>query len=804
MAIALIITRYLLIKKTKIPNLLFLISTFLILLIAYYRWVSNRYIFCPYEHVFPVKYIDLVFIIYECLFFLKLNSWVNPEQGPKYTFDSFLIDVPIISGDKDIFSRKAFSKELAIKIQSRMQEASGSLAIGINGTWGSGKTSFMNMIKENLHKKNRIIIDFNPWRSASSSKIIEDFFELLISEIQKYDPELSDNITKYAKTLTKINKNFITESLETITEFLFKSPNKNESYNLINESILKTKKQIIIFIDDLDRLDLNELMEVLRLIRNTANFKNVAYIVAYDKGYILEAVKKFNTFNYKTFLEKIFQFEFLLPSYESSILKNQIKLLLKKKMRSAFSIPIDAAVDYAGISGKNITNRIISTQRDVIRLCNSLLFEINEVKYEVNFIDFYFVQLLKLKFSGVYKAISEYKELFFITEKSLLRLRTLNEKNINEEFLNTLRLLDEKREVSKPGEEKETIFEEYIHGNTSEELSQIEKDIIVEIVKEILREKELREGFESKDYKSFVYSGNFHKYFSIQLLETDLSADEFEKHRTGDFEAYKKKMFQWIDQGHVSEILDKLEKIVDFSNKNEWENHLLILLEIGKYQFNKNGPYGINYREIIDVLNYPDKRTQTLFFDDKVAYINYVREFFTNAHDPFTFEGGILTAALTHIVRLPLSDKEIEDFLLGYFKKYCAAHKEITADFRELYRNAVTRKSEYGSELVPIPEAKELFILYFRTYLKSSELGTFIRQIEPGVELFEIQREWLNVFFPSWTDFEKYLETAENVRKEMPPYSEFLSFYDKLKSNSYNPIKFEFNLLRPTRWATRD
>lgn len=51
-------------------------------------------------------------------------------------------------------------------------------------------------------------------------------------------------------------------------------------------------KPFAIFIDDLDRLEGDELFEVLRLIRVTANFRNMVFVVAYDREYICNVLNQ--------------------------------------------------------------------------------------------------------------------------------------------------------------------------------------------------------------------------------------------------------------------------------------------------------------------------------------------------------------------------------------------------------------------------------------------------------------------------------------------------------------------------------
>jgi KAP family P-loop domain len=795
--LTLIISRFSLLNNVRVSNFTFGILSFWFIIFLVCRF-STSYIYSPYNFKCGIKYVDLVFIFFIAVALLKLKSWVNPEIGPKYFYEPFQLDVPLNRGSQDLYNRKKFAFDLAEKIQSRIRQTNvGSLAIGISGEWGSGKTSFCNFIIENLDYKNRIVIEFNPWRSSSPEKIIIDFFALLINQIKKFQPDLSNEISKYAKTLAEIDENIITKSVETFSDFLFNSDSKNETYDLINNIIKKSNKQIIIFIDDLDRLDTKEIVEVLRLIRNTANFYNVVYLVSYDKKYILEGVKTFNEYNYRQFLEKIFQIEFLLPKFDSAMLRNEIKTTLIKSIGAQDSPEISAAIDYSGISGKSITNRVIKTQRDVIRFTNSLLFDIKRTRNEVNIIDFYFVQLLKVKFADVYQFLSEHNDLLFIRENKKLRLRATDEKGVNEDFLLAHRILGNKDKSE--SELKDTFFEKYITNNS--DLTEIDKDVILEIVNELLREKYLKVNSLSSDFKSFVFSSNFTKYFNVELLETDFSDYEFESVRVEIFEKYFAKVTEWIAQGKISDVLDRLEKIGDFATRQEWENHLHILVLVGKYQLKKSGAYGINYRQIIEILNYPVGRKGAIrFFADDVEYFDFVKKFFAVAPDPYVLESNILTAALTPVVNLKLTDAEIQDQLLEYLRKYCREHDKITPEIRDLYKNCVSRKIGSVDQYEVLPEANDLFKSYFLKYLQSEELGSFIRQLEPGSKKYIFILDWFHEFFAGWDELENFLATSTNIKLNRSSFDEFMDFYTKYKHNGYKEIEYEFKHLKPVGW----
>lgn len=800
-----IIVLFGILSNKRISNTLFIFLFFLFTLFVYCRLFTNVYTYTPFYWFPTVKYIDYLFLLFGSITTLKIYNWLNQFQKPQYFNSPFLIDFPINDSSEDIYKRSEFAELLAEKIQSELKNKNaGAIAIGINGPWGSGKTSFSNLINEKLNSENRIIIHFNPWRSASPAKIIEDYFELLISELEQWDSKLSKDVSSYATTLTKIDENLITKSVEAITDYIFSSPNKNESYDKINNAIARLKKQIIIFIDDLDRLDMNETIEVLRLIRNTANFNSVVYIVSYDKGYVLEAVKKFNPYNYRSFLEKIFQFEFLLPGFDNAITRNRLKGLLTDSLNSQYHPFINSAVDFAGLSGKNITSKVLRNNRDVLRFSNSLLFEIKNVISEVNFIDFYLIQLLKLKFTSIYNLLADHFEIYFIQENGLFRLRTLSEKDVSEQVLSTIRLLKSQNQNNE-SQEKTTLFELYIKSNISENYTELEKDTILEIVDLLLKEKDLRVDSASKDYKSFVFSKNFNIYFNIKVLESNFTAKEFEEFRYSNFEKYKAIIFKWIKMGRLSDVQEKLEKILDFSNKQEWENHWKLLVEIAKHQYKESGVYGINYREIIDVLNYPNKPKGIghVFFANRDEYLDYVWDIFRKAPEPYVIESSILTSALTPYASLPFSNEQIENQLLNYFKKYCKDHAEITTVFRDLHKNAVKKSDTYGRDFEIQKEAQQLFVDHFLNHLTGSQLSGFIKHTEPEQELYEINYEWVRTFFnePDFYDkLEHYLENSDGIKKEIDHYEEFMNFYELFRHNNYQPVEFQFVHLKPSRW----
>lgn len=800
----LIITIHLFMIKKRVTNSFFCTSLFLFILFGYCRAFSGKYSFEAYYWFPSSKYIDYLFLIFGCLVIIKIWNWLSLDTEPNYKDIPFLIDKPVGTSGVDKFGRKAFAKKIAEKIQSKLKDdKAGSLAIGINGVWGSGKTSFINMIKGAIDESNRIIIDFNSWRSASATKIIEDFFELLIAELKPYDPSLSNNLSNYAKSLTKIDEGVLSKSVDVVLDLFEEDKSKNEIYDYINESIKKIKRQIIIFIDDLDRLDKKEIIEVLRIIRNTANFNNVVYVVSYDKSYVLTAIEDFNKYNYKSFLEKIFQFEFSLPMYEHGVLRNEIKILLKEGLEPNLHKQIDRVVDSREFYGINFTNEIIKTYRDVIRLVNSLLFEIDTIKEETFFYDFYLLQLLKLQFPKVHEGLIDNRYLFFTTdgENGIYRFKTVDEAwTGDDELFFNLAFKNNSYTTTNTNEGKSKLcIEMFLDENENElDLTGYDKSLIIHLLKTLIKLKEGNQESDDRElYKSFAYPANFHKYFAFRLYEGDISAKEFEEFRQKDFASFKRKILEWVDEGKYSLLIDRLEKVQDFSSITEFENHVLILFELGRLQSSDNlkNPYAMDHSIILRSLEYPTKRGTLKVYANKEDYRKFIMKTLHESPKPRIYESHLIARLIGGPIDFVFTRAELSDINFEFFKEYCDNNERITFEFSQLHNNAIEPTSSLSQPYKIRDDAEELYRSYSRENITACELSGIIRQSSPGQEYYYIDKDWPFKIFASWEGFEIFLESSEKIKKEVNCYKEFLKYYEKTKGNNYGAVEFPFEYL---------
>lgn len=575
------------INKRKISNELFCWSVFITILYVAAR-TGHQYIFLGfgYASIHALYYADWIILFFTGMLFIKTASaWFN-KKAPAYENDPFIFDAPIKKSKDDLFQRQKFAEQIAIKVKSG-NGGNGAVSIGINGPWGSGKTSFLNMILDKIETRNRIIIRFEPWKSKSTMEIIKDFFDLLIENIGPINKKLSFSLREYADKLVELDNNIYTKTFKSLSSFVFPAPKgKSSLYNEINKDIAAIKQQIIVVIDDLDRLDKAEIIEVIRLIRNTADFNGVTFIVCYDKGYILSAIKQLNEFNHQHYLEKIFQFEFVLPVFDYDILKQELLKIADaaltegqvKEMNDILYRTIDEGTDFKPV--------FLKTQRDIIRFANTFFFELKNLEGEIDMEDLFCIHLLKLKYQHIYDLLIREKDLFFVPQQlfmgdDILRLRLSSELNLRSFLERAPR--GETHTYDGTAMKEKFAFEEYVEEHRELlALTHAELDLIVNFFKSLFDDKSLyRKRFLSTN--EIVYAQSFDKYFAYDLLKNNLSTIDFNNARNGSFEGFITYLNHKVNANHAGPLMDKLMLVKTFPSKEATEKYFQGLCYFGNF-----------------------------------------------------------------------------------------------------------------------------------------------------------------------------------------------------------------------------
>ena len=454
---AIVLCIYRLYKRFHISDKRILISLILLVVWCYYRFFEHVWAFEPFTFWNGLKYVDAIaaFLVGNLLvrvfsykgyvsnlliniasFFERKTSllkdlWNEYIKNKKLDNEpkGFCFDSPISKSEEDLLNRK----ELAIDVCKRIQNTANrdtSFAIGVTSEWGNGKTSFLNLIERHLDKNKRVIIHYNPWLNSDKKSATLSFFDEMSAALKVYDSSLSNDILKYAKMLIDSSADKYANLLNTCLG-LDGTPTLRERFEEINDAIKRTKLQIVVFIDDLDRLYDSEILEVLSLTRNSANFSNTIFIVAYDRNYLVSALEKVNNYHPHAYLEKIFQLELPLPQFErdiiAKILKDKLlpylldedKIELNKVITTSIN-KYDSSYYIYNKRSRTISDFIldgIKTIRDVNRLVNSFLVSYDSLKREIILADLLKLELLKIRYLGAYELLANNMKQFLTSDE---------------------------------------------------------------------------------------------------------------------------------------------------------------------------------------------------------------------------------------------------------------------------------------------------------------------------------------------------------------------------------------------------
>jgi hypothetical protein len=773
------------------------------ILFAGYLWcrVQNIYDYTEMQ-LFPAfAYADILILPILGVWTIKITELLLPfKPTNNANFIPFLTDQP---SKTDFLGRSEPARKIAQRIQANAhayvngeRNYADTLAIGICGPWGSGKTTFLNLIKNELPKGGFLEINFNPWRSTGTDKIVEDFFELLISELKKYDFSLSKNLHSYAKSLTTIDENIGTKIVQTVSDF-FETTDMNALYDSIENALKNGNRQIVVFIDDIDRLDPPEIMQVLKIIRNTANFSNLIYLVAYDNAYIHEAIKFINIHNPKSFLEKIFQIEFQLPIYDPAITHTFLKEQLKEKLPQ-LSLDIIETTLGAQNEGFMLTDHIILTQRDAIRLINSLVLEFELISFEVCFYDFYLLQLLKLKFNTIYRHIAEHRDQIFLTNDpsiNYIRLRYIDEnKKAHEELLT----IDNANKFPNFGKEKSIREESYLHNyllklKSSGQLSDENMLIVEKLAAELLDSNRIfNKKHPNESSKVFARKRNLFKYFALDLHSSDISHEELQKSRQQPFEIYEQRINSWIAEGKTRTLFDSLCSLEEFTQKDEFENHLKALFKVGRNLAGDRTFDNVDYNRVWAIVILPKTKTGNAFYINDEAYAEFLTGLFNMNTENLNFPANLLDVALLQPDPYPFPFTTIEHMLIDILKKCLERPNPFDHTFWNIYHNCNKNSGRYLTDANP--EAKTLSAASFKTKATNRELKYFVQQSHPH-DYYMLHMFVVELFMDNKANLGAWLNNTLQLDRSSDDYLEFVRFFEKTKLANWGPVEFKFEYL---------
>ena len=341
-------------------------------------------------------------------------------------------DKAIESSEQDLLGRVTFSKQLGEAIYK--YDGKDGLVLGVFGKWGTGKTSILNMVVNEINylsdndDDSPIIVNFSPWNYSDKDNLISLFFRVLKNKL---------NMDKYEETRKKIGKALtdysdaldalalvpmVGSGLATILKTIAKAQgaelSKDVDIDTTKENLETvlgdTNQKIVVIIDDIDRLTNTQIRDIFQLVKQVGNFPNIIYVLSMDRDVVCRALESVHDIDGAEYLEKIVQIPFEIPA------------LLKPRLREIFLTNLENTVKTISDNPKidqsywsevftNCIEPYIETLRDVNRVINTFQFRYKILYAETAFEDMVALTTIEVLEPQLYQWIGRNKDLLCST-----------------------------------------------------------------------------------------------------------------------------------------------------------------------------------------------------------------------------------------------------------------------------------------------------------------------------------------------------------------------------------------------------
>lgn len=292
---------------------------------------------------------------------------------------SSITDKPIQSTQDD----KLRSKRYALALSDFIADSDTPMTVGLQGEWGTGKTSMMYMLREQFQKMNIATSWVNTWEysmfrgaAETTPAVLRGMLEQLVTSCKRENQwTLKD---EGQETLKKVGRFFVrlgnqavanqtgldvmaaAEGNEGAAASAEVADIKEDIRDIIQKLIddqANRYKRVVFFVDDLDRIPPSDAVEVLEALKNMFDIPNCIFVLAIDYEVVVKGLEgKFgkkteeNEREFRSFFDKIIQVPFTMPTGAYTI----DQLMQDKLSGMGMAIPKEYMDEYAAVVGYTV------------------------------------------------------------------------------------------------------------------------------------------------------------------------------------------------------------------------------------------------------------------------------------------------------------------------------------------------------------------------------------------------------------------------------------------------------------------
>lgn len=296
-----------------------------------------------------------------------------------------LLRAPDLNVDKnDPFAEGALDrKNIAEGVAELLASLNGPFVLSIDSPWGTGKTTFIQMLKVLLEEKGHPCLYFNAWETDFSADPLVAFVGELDNIFQSFAPDeierikliksmraVTSIVAKRAfptalkiatvgvvdaeELLEKFASDFTGKLGDDVVETYLKERRANSVFReKLNELIERAsdfgkKVPAIIFVDELDRCRPDYAIELLERVKHLFNVPNVIFVISIDKKQMCSSLSAVYGagIDGNSYLKRFFDIELKLSAVGNELFCDS--LMRRMSLDSFFSSRLSSGSDELG------------------------------------------------------------------------------------------------------------------------------------------------------------------------------------------------------------------------------------------------------------------------------------------------------------------------------------------------------------------------------------------------------------------------------------------------------------------------
>jgi predicted KAP-like P-loop ATPase len=323
---------------------------------------------------------------------------------------------------------------------------SGCVVVGVHGPYGSGKSSLLNLVEQELARsakdKSPVVVRFNPWNFSTVDQLILMFFKTLSVTLGSRDKSqaaraIGEKLDQFGELLAPIGTlvaassawGVILQIPVVIARILRRKqlPTPEQVKEELDRLLVSYRRRLVVIIDDIDRLEPERIRLLFRLVRLNADFKNTTYLLAFDRAVAERALTE-EGLPGRAYLEKIVQVSYDLPQPE----ERRVAEILFEELNATVGAIEEGEGGWDSHRWANMYHagfkRFFRTIRDVKRYVNAVRLSFaGSIRGEVNPIDFLVLEAIRVFSPDVYRLLPPRKDILTHTSGTLSERRDKDE-----------------------------------------------------------------------------------------------------------------------------------------------------------------------------------------------------------------------------------------------------------------------------------------------------------------------------------------------------------------------------------------